>query len=409
MTFIDKPTIQFDSSNMSAFGSLETAEMTPLIQLDFIYGLNTQTSTTSILNTGVVDTAVGRLRLQTGTNAAGLALFNTRRPARYRAGQGITARFTPLFSTGVGSSEQEWGMGNVSGTSINDCYSFKFNGTQFGILHTNTGVPNFIPQSSWNGDKCDGSAGTSFTYNPTLGTPAMIKYPYLGYGNIEFFLQNPNTGRWVLVHMIKYANTTVNTQMSNPSLSFYGRFVNTGNTTNLIGYCGSIGILLSGIRSFVGNPKWAADRNRTAVTTEVPLLMLKNATTYNGVQNRGLIRLNGISGASSIATAVATFRLKIGATVGGTPAFTPISGTTADNGTTITAGNSISSFDVAATTYSAGTGTYIYNLSVGSAGSLVADLTPNDIFIAPGEILTITGACTGSSILGVSINFTEDV
>jgi hypothetical protein len=300
-------------------------------------------------------------------------------------------------------------MGNIVGNAINDAYAFKMNGTQFGIVHENTGIQTFIPQSAWNGDKVNGSAGSSFTYDPTLGTPAMIKYPYLGYGDIEFFLQNPSNGKWVLVHLIQYANTTANTQISNPSLSFYGRFENLGNTSNLIGYCGSIGILLSGVRSFIGNPKWAMDRVRTTVTAEVPLLSIRNATTYNGVPNRGLIRLNTLSVASSVSTAIATFRLKIGATVGGTPVFTPISGTTANSGVTITNGNSIASFDVAATTYTAGTGTYIYNLSSGSSGGLISELTPNDVFIAPGEILYITGACTNSSTLGVSCNWTEDI
>jgi hypothetical protein len=406
MTFINKPIIQFDPSNLSAFGTLETAELTPLIQMDFVYGLNTQLSISSILTTGTVDTSVGRLRLQTGTDATGLSLFYTRRPARYRAGQGITARFTPIFTTGVADSEQEWGMGNVVGTQTNDAYAFKMTGTSFGIVHENAGIVSFIPQASWNGDKCDGSAGTSFIYNPTLGTPAQIKYPYLGFGNIEFFLQNPNDGRWILVHVIKYANTTNSTQLSNPSLNFYGRFANAGNTTNLIGYCGSVGIFLSGMRSFIGNPKWAADRARTGVTTEVPLLSIRNATTFNGVVNRGLIRLNQISATGTSGANV--FRFKLGATVGGTPVFTPINGSTANNGLTISAGNSIASFDIAATTYNAGTGTYIYNLSCGT-NALIADLTPNDLFVAPGETLYITGFSTNGSTQGVSVNWTEDI
>jgi hypothetical protein len=393
---------------LSAFGILQTAELTPLLQMDFVYGLNIQTSVTSVLNTGVVDTSVGRLRLQTGTNTAGLALYTSRRPARYRAGQGVVARFTPLFATGIASSEQEWGMGNINGTTVNDAYAFKMSGTQFGIVHVNTTISTFIPQSAWNGDKCDGSAGTSFTYDPTKGSPVQIVYPYLGYGSIEFFIEHPD-GYWVLVHTIKYPNTTISTQISNPSLNFYGRFANTGNTSNLVGYCGSVGVLLSGMRSFIGNAKWAMDRIRTTVTAEVPLLSIRNATTYNGVPNRGLIRLNTLSVASSVATSVATFRLKIGATVGGTPVFTPINGTTANNGVTITSGNSIASFDVAATTYTAGTGTYIYNLSSGSSGGLISDLTPNDVFIAPGETLYITGACANSSTLGVSCNWTEDI
>lgn len=58
MTFIDKLTTLFDPSNMSAFGTLETGELTPVLQIDFVYGINTQTGTTTVLNSGIVDTNV---------------------------------------------------------------------------------------------------------------------------------------------------------------------------------------------------------------------------------------------------------------------------------------------------------------------------------------------------------------
>ena len=118
--------------------------------------------------------------------------------------------------------------------------------------------------------------------------------------------------------------------------------------------------------------------------------------------------MNSISFASTGGNSISSLRLKIGATVGGTPSFTPISGTTANNGLTITAGNSISSFDVAATTYTAGTGTYIYGTSI-QTGNFTVDLTPNDIFIAPGEILSINGFAANTATIGCTVTFTEDI
>lgn len=40
--------IDFNPANQSAFGSLETAELTPIFQGDFVYGLNTQTWNTAV-------------------------------------------------------------------------------------------------------------------------------------------------------------------------------------------------------------------------------------------------------------------------------------------------------------------------------------------------------------------------
>ena len=396
--------IRFDPSNMSAFGSLETAEMTPVIQGDWVHGINTQIWQTGVVSgTGAtVDTDGARLRIQSGTGAAGYAYQLSRSPIRYRAGQGLTARFTPLFTAGVASNIQFWGVFAVVSNALYDGYGFMYNGTSFGIGHYVRGAAvAFTAQASWNG-------GTlPFTLDPTKGTPMMIKYPYLGYGDIQFFIQVPDTGRWFLAHVIKYANTVATTQLSNPSLYFGGYTLNSGNTTNMIMYCGSVGVFLSGVRSFTGNPKWAADSSKNAITTETNLITLKNATTYNTVTNRGLIRVNSIFVSSSAATGITAFRLKTGATLGGTPAYTTINGTTADNGVTITSGNSITSYDVAGTTVA--NGSYIFGISVDNPNSTPYNLLSEEIFIAPSETLTISGTSSNSAELGVTVNFSEDI
>jgi len=396
-----------DQSNMSAFNTLETGELTPIIQGDFTHGINTQQWQTTVVSGAgaTVDTNASRLRIQSGTAAAGYAYILSRRPARYRAGQGTTARFTPLFTSGVASNIQLWGMLSISSGLPYDAYMIGYNGTSLGIVHYVRGVATWIPQTEWNGNQCL-TASDGFVWDATLGSPFQIKYPYLGFGNITFWIQSPVTSRWVLIHTIRYANTTSSTQLSNPNLYFGGFTLNSGNTTNVTMYCGSVGIFLSGARSFTGNPRGAADRTKNGITTETNIFSIRNCSTYNGSANRGLIRLNSISFASSIVTAVATMRLKIGATLGGVPAYTPYNGTTADNGVTITSGNSVASMDVAGTTVTGGS--YIYNLSVVNSG-ITLDLTELDLYIAPGETLTISGSSTSSSNLSVSLNWTEDI
>jgi len=409
MTYIDKPTIQFDISNMSAFGTLETAELTPVMQGDFVFGLNTQIWKTPVVSGAgaTVDTDAGRLRIQCGTDAAGYAYIESKQPIKYRAGQGILVRKTPIFSSGIANNLQAWGAGATVSNAIYDGYFFSYNGTAFGVSHYVRGVAAHTAQTSWNVDKLDGTAGTAFTLDPTKGTPCMIKYPYLGYGDIEFFFQNPTTGRWVLCHVIRYANTVVTTQLSNPTMFIIGYTLNTGNTTNKTMYCGSVGAFISGTRSFVGNPKWRAKNNKSGVTTETNILALKNATTYNTVLNRGLIRLTNISVSSSAAAGIASFDFIINPTLGGTPAYTPVNGSTADNGITITSGNSITSFDIAGTTITGGYS--IFGITVDNPNTEVIDLTPYDLFIAPADIMAISGTSSNSSQLGLTINFSEDI
>lgn len=396
--------IEFLSSNLSAFGTLETAELTPVLHLDFVYGINTQTGVTSVANSATVDTNASRLRVQSGTNSAGSGIFYSKKPIKYRAGMGVVARFTPIFTTGVADSIQIMGMSTPSG---NNGYFFGFNGTAFGILHRNNGNSTWVNQADWNGDKVDGSAGTSFNWDKTKGSPVMIKYPYLGYGDILFFVQNPTSSAWVLVHTIRYSNANTATQLSNPSLNFYAQSINSGATTNQIMYCGSVGVFISGERNFISSPRWSASSTKSTITTETNLLTLKNATTFNTVTNRSSIRVTGISIASSASAGNAIIYIKSNATLGGTPSYTPINGSTADNGVTITNGNSATSFDTAGTTITGGI--TLASFVLDNPNSQIVDLTEYDIYVSPTETLTISAFSTNSATMGATVNFSEDI
>ncbi len=396
------PDSRFNQSNLSPFGDLVTAQITPSIQMDFVYGINTQTGVSTIANGGSVDTANGRLRLQTGTNSAGTGIFNSKRSIKYRTGQGVIARFTPVFNPPAANSIQIMGVG-----TLYDGYCFGYNGTAFGVLHRNGNIDTWAPQSSWNGDKCDGTGASGFVWNPILGNVTMIEYPYLGYGNITFWVQDSNTSKWILAHTIKYTNTSASVQLSNPNMYFYAQVLNAGNTSNLTLYCGSFAAFICGERSFISSPKWAADNNKSTVTTETAILNIKNCTTYNGVLNRSMVRLNSLSVSTSTSNTVITVRLKVGVTLGGSPSFAAKNGTTADNGNTITSGNSLVSTDTAGTTVTGGT--HIFSMMLSSSGNTQLDLTPFAIFIQPGEIMTISVASTASATIGCAANWTEDI
>lgn len=395
--------VSLDADVLSPFGDLLVAPIEPLVQLDFVHGVNSQAGALTTVNSATADTNASRLRLQTGTNSAGAATFMSRCPAKYRPGQGIVARWTTAFTTGVASSTQYMGMGNS-----NDGYFFGYNGTAFGILHRLGGSDSdWIPRTSWNVDKCDGVGPSKFNWTPTYGNVVAVKYPYLGYGNVTFWVQNKETGRWIMCHIIKYVNTSTATQLSNPNLSFYAKATNAGNTTNLTMYCGSVGVFLCGQRAFVGSPKWAMDSYKTAITTETALLNIKNCGTYNGVTNRSLIRLNSVSFSNSGNNSNAILRFKYGATLGGSPSYACIAGTTGDSGATITSGNSVATYDVAATTVAAGT--FQHSVTTNGNGTTTHDLTNRDLIIAPGEIMTVSGYASSSSGLCVSLNWTEDI
>jgi len=378
-----------NGSTASAFGTPETAELEGVVQLDFVYGLNIQTSTSGSTNGGSVDTNEGRLRLQTGTSASGTAYYQSKRVIKYRPGQGITARFTPLFTTGVPNSRQIWGCGDNGQNG----YFFGYNGSALSILHRNSGSSTWTSQSDWN--------GVPVSWDATKGSPVMIKYPYLGYGNIMFYIQNR------LAHSIQYANTTSAVQLSNPNMYFYGEVVNTGNTTNLISYAGSVGIFLSGKRSYVGSPMWSMVNTKSSVTTETNIITFKNATSYNGMTNHSVMRLTGVSLSSSAASGLTTYRFRLNSSLGGSPSYTTINGTTANGGATITSGNSAVSYDVAGTTVTGGLmlSSYVYDNPDGKE----IDLMDKNITLSPGDTLTISATSSATSEIGVALKWVEDI
>lgn len=85
-----------------------------------------------------------------------------------------------------------------------------------------------------------------------------------------------------------------------------------------------------------------------------------------------------------------------------------VSGTGANAGVTITAGQSVASSDVAGTTVTGGTRIYsIYAAHGALTGT--ADFQDYDVFVAPAETLTISAESTLQTTVAVSVNWTEDI
>lgn len=397
---LSKETDVPDVSNLSAFGDIITVDNTPLIQLDFLHGVNNQLGVLTAANAGSADTNSGRLRLQSGLGAGGLGKFNSIRPAKYRQGQGVTARFTTVFDGFHANNQSIVGMGNEI-----DAYAVGFNGEQFGILHRTHSVDNWIPQSTWNRNKLITELpDAGYVFKPEFGNVWMIRYPFLGFGPVHFFALHPK-GYWVPVHVIEYPNSSAAIQISNPNLQFLAQTLNSGSATNCKVYVGSVGVFLNGIRGFLG-PIFGTSNRKTAITTETNVFTIRNATSYNGVPNRSLIRLKSLSVAWDNVSNTCLLNLRKNSALSGTVTFTPIEGTSANDGVTITAGNSVSSVNTAAAFTG---GTIQFNTACGANGNGIIDLTPMDLFIAPGETMsfTITGDASGAA--RVCANWVEDI
>lgn len=130
-----------EAASRSAFGEPISVPLTPIIQLDALYGFDSRDFETLTSGTGNVDQNTGKtlFKTHTGTGAYGYGVIRSNRIIRYRPGQGVMARFTAFFDnpqTGVtlraGLFAQEQSL--VVG----------YDGSQFGILRQNGGKAEIV-------------------------------------------------------------------------------------------------------------------------------------------------------------------------------------------------------------------------------------------------------------------------
>ncbi len=119
----------------SAFGSLSTSEDTPIVNVEFSYGIHSDLVITR-LNNGTASVENNMLKLSTGVGANRSAQLFTKIPIKYYAGIGVVAEFTALFTSGRIGSRQSIGIGDSG-----DFLAFEFNDLDFGILRRNGGNP----------------------------------------------------------------------------------------------------------------------------------------------------------------------------------------------------------------------------------------------------------------------------
>ena len=150
-----------------------------------------------------------------------------------------------------------------------------------GVTKTST----HITQSSWNKD-------TASWLDPTQGNVYQIKYQYLGFGGIKFYVEDPDSADFKLVHIIKYANDNTLPSLTNPSmrLGLYSFNANiaqdTGSTTDLVVRASSFLGASEGVQAKTRNSRGTSNTQTSVGTSFTNILSLRNRRTYNDYINQ---------------------------------------------------------------------------------------------------------------------------
>lgn len=132
-------TIPGGASSVSAFGEPYGITITPVIQLDSIYGITNEVIQTYQSGTNSWANANAAIyTVSCGTTTGGYGVLRSKRFLRYRPGQGALARFTAGFSANVANTSQRAGLFNQE-NAIMVGWNQSASGPKFGVMRATGG------------------------------------------------------------------------------------------------------------------------------------------------------------------------------------------------------------------------------------------------------------------------------
>ncbi len=209
----------------SAFGELMVSEKSFSTGWNFFQDLDPDNVSVIVTGSGVVNQADSIAVISSGITTASTSSVKTKEIVKYLNGTGIEVLFTAIYQTGIIGTVAEVGVGDD-----NNGFFFQELAGVFGICIRRNGADAFTSQANWNRDKMDGSGISGQTIDITKGNVYKIEYQWLGFGAINFYIEDSVSGLFQLVHREEYANNNTETSISVPNLPMRA-FVD--NTTSI--------------------------------------------------------------------------------------------------------------------------------------------------------------------------------
>ena len=260
-----------------------------------------------------------------------------------------------------------------------------------GVAPTET----IVAQTSWNEDKAAG-AQTLPSLTFTNGNVFEIRYQWLGFGAIEFYIENPSTGRFILVHRIEFANANTNPSLDNPTLPTCMAVKNTSNTSDIVLQSASMMGAIEGkdLEEGILNNITAEDTGTG--TNETPIFSIHNHTIYQSKINRVRIELTVFSASidSTTANKPSTIRARLNPTLTGA------------SFSAVDANTSVVRTDTSATAVTGGDVVFSQIITEGAAP--VIDFTKIIEKLNPGDTITVSLESSSGNVDSViSMNWLE--
>jgi hypothetical protein len=209
---------------------------------------------------------------------------------RYQPGKSQQFFATATFGAGVANVRRRLGL-----FDDDDGVFFEQDGANdFNVVvrssTSGSASDNAIEQASWNIDTLDGTGASKVTLDLSKDNIFVIDYQWLGAGRVRFGFDID--GVVIYVHEFLHANILTTPYSKRGSLPVRTEIESTAASAsaNLDFYCVSIesegGYSPLGIERAVSNDVTV----RSVTATPLPILSIRPKTTFNSITNRGLVR-----------------------------------------------------------------------------------------------------------------------
>jgi hypothetical protein len=266
-------------------------------------------------------------------------------------------------------------------------------------LAGSTGTQVWYPQTSWTGDKLDGTGPSGVILNPQKGNHYGFDINP-GFGSISCKIEASPSGSnnplFTTVHTILANNTRTIPSLRSFDFPFTAAAYSLGSSTNLSVIVHNWAMGISGKSKFFGNRFSISNSSATVNTNYTPLFTIRADTVFNGKAIQQTVNLISISGAIKDTQPATIFIIKNANLAG--PNFSSWSSTSAISvDTTATSCNIVDNNQLLIAFVLPETGGFVYNFV-------------DELKLQPGETWTVAGkTLTGTATyMAACINIRDD-
>ena len=279
----------------------------------------------------------------------------------------------------------------------NGTYSFSHSGTASGTMTLDqVGIAqtlDYVYQSSWNIDRCDGTGESKINIDWQKFNIFQIQMQWLGVGAVTFSIQNPDTGQMMAVHRQMWVNKQTTLHVDNPNFKITATAASTGGTIPVTLTTGSWMAAVEGSYESIYYPRSQGIIKKSLAQNVVHhICSIQNPLIENAKINTRETRILDISAAVDSTDPVIFYLFLDSPLSSGNFVFRPLPRTVADFS------DSTGTFDITAQTP-------IVGFTVGIDSQINMDLTKLSIRIPPGMIASVA-AFSESAIQKLSATFT---